>query len=90
VGRVLVIRVEEAERNLAGRSKRSSSEAAGEANTERIPSGYIEDVGEARTKLGKERVLACRGRAGGIEPFSSSCQKPRRGRESAAVVGVHE
>jgi hypothetical protein len=71
--------VEEAERNLAGWSKRSFSEAAGEANTAGVPvspahpkrtkmrsfpAGYIEDVGETRTKFGKERVLTRLGQGG--------------------------
>jgi hypothetical protein len=36
---------------LGGCSKWPSSEAADDANT--VPSAYIEDVGETRTKLGK-------------------------------------
>jgi hypothetical protein len=47
--------------------------AAAVDNTAGVPLGYVEDVGEARTKLGKERVLARLGWVGGIVPFSASC-----------------
>jgi len=35
--------------------------------------GYVEDFDEPRTKRGKRRVLARRGRAGGRTTFSASC-----------------
>jgi hypothetical protein len=37
---------------LAGCSKRSSNEAAGELKPEAYPLGYVEDFDELRTKLG--------------------------------------
>jgi hypothetical protein len=39
------------EKYLAGCSKSSSSEAAGESNLEAYPQGYVEDFDELRTKL---------------------------------------
>jgi hypothetical protein len=36
----------------SGYSKRSSSEAAADGDTAGVALGYVEDVGEVRTKLG--------------------------------------
>ena len=49
-----------------------SNEAAGELKPEAYPQGYVEDFDEPRTKIGKRRVLARRGWAGGIWDFFSS------------------
>ena len=51
----------------------ASSKARGEKEPEAYPLGYVEDFFEPRTKIGKRRVLARRGRAGGILAFSPSC-----------------
>jgi hypothetical protein len=53
-------------------SKMPSNEAAGEWKPEAYPQGYVEDFDEPRTKIGKRRVLARRGWAGGIWAFFGS------------------
>ena len=53
-------------------SKMPSNEAAGELKPEAYPLEYVEDFDEPRTKIGKRRVLARRGWAGGIWAFFSS------------------
>ena len=52
--------------------KKAANEAAGERKPEAYPLGYVEDFVEPRTKIGKGRVLARRGWAGGMLVFFSS------------------
>ena len=55
----------------------ASSKARGETEPEAYPQGYVEDSVEPRTKIGKRRVLARRGWAGGMLAFSPSCYRRR-------------
>ena len=67
-----LIRSQHSKPLMSGCSKRPSNEAAGELKPEAYPQGYVEDFDEPRTKIGKRRVLARRGWAGGIWAFFSS------------------
>jgi hypothetical protein len=63
--------LEQEESAPVGCSKRPPSKAAGESKPEACPQGYVEDFDEPRTKHGKRRVLARRGRAGEKSDFFS-------------------